>query len=140
MAIEELSNESIESVELSREMVAGLLRPYIEAREQEASYGKQKSRLGELIKNYIETHDGEVVWDGENLIEAVLKERRIPGRDYDLVTMWERDRAMFERLVLTGCLKVDEAAVKRAGQNVGGVGMYAFPEKKTQALNVEVKK
>ena len=132
--------EGVEAVELTREMVVGLLRPYSEAREQERSYGKQRERLGQLIRHFIETHDGEVIRDGEYGIEARLQERALPGREYDLVTLWEKDRLLFERLVLHGCLRADDAAVKMAGQQVGGAEAYAFPKKTTTALAVEERK
>ena len=135
----EASRELADSVEMTRENAAGLLPAYVKARDESTSAKKHQDRLGDLIKHFLEQHPEEVLWDGENEIEATLQTRSLPGREYDLATMWEKDRIIFERLVLHGCLKVDEVAVKRAGQNVGGVDRYAYPQRSTTALKVERK-
>jgi len=124
-----------ESVELSLQDVVGLLRPYVEARDQETSSGKQRARLGELLKHYLERHPGEVVYDGESGLEASLQERQGAA-------VYEMDR-MPEDLVLLlhrhGALKVDGIVLKAlAGHQVAEQAKaYARPGAATVALNVK---
>lgn len=131
--------ESVEH-ELSLELIVGLLRPYVEARWQATSAKAQQDRLGDLIKNYLERHPGEVAWDGENEIEASFKERAIAGRDCDLNAVYDNARPLFEMLLKNGCLKVDEGAIKKAGALVGGIDKYLAPKRVTTVLNVEEKR
>ncbi len=125
--------------ELSHETLTGMLAPFCRDRAMRDSYGKQVEMIGKLLKGYLEKHEGETIYDGEREIEAKLQNRR-SGRDYDLLSLWEKDRVLFERMLLQGCLKVDDAAVKKAGQQVGGAEKYAFPNRMTTALVVTDKK
>jgi hypothetical protein len=130
----------VETEDVQLGHLVALLPAYTRARSEKASAEKDVERIGGLFKDWLGEHPGEVIWDGESGIEASLKTRRVSGRTYDLLTLWDQNRALFERLLKTGCLKVDESAVKNAGPNVGGVEQYAFPQGETTYLDVRVVK
>ena len=126
-----------DSVELTREMIEGLLRSYVEAREQETAYGKTKSRIGELIRHYITTHDDEPVYDGEAKLEARLQTRS-GGDAYDLQRVPEDLILLLHRLNL---LTVNVAGVKaQEGREAAErLKPYRIPGNGTTALLVEQK-
>lgn len=129
--------EVIETHELTQEFAANLLAPYIEAREQEAIYGKQKTRLGDLLKHYLEQHAGEVVWDGERRIEGRLQERH--GTDgFEMERMPDDLVLLLNRI---GALSVNAAVIKACTvqEVLDRIKPYKVPGKTTTALQVEVK-
>lgn len=130
----------IEEVELDEKLAVSCLVPYVEARDAATSAKKDQDRLGELIKKWLEQHAGEVVYDGEAGLEARLQERRLPGRPCDLNALLDAEPHLLAQLIRNGCLKVDEAAVKRAGALAGGVERYLGPAGVTHALIVEAKR
>ena len=124
----------------TEEKLTGWLLPYVEARNSEANFKSIKENLGKAIKDWLEEHPGEPLVDGEHNLTAFLQERDAPGRDADLNALYDGNQALFIQLLRNGCLKVDEAAIKRAGALVGGVERYLAPKGKTVALLVrEVK-
>lgn len=138
MAMSQELSDTLEAEQLSH--MVNLLPGYLEARSEEAEAKKRKDLIGGMLKSYLERHPEEVIWDGEAGIEASLKERSLPGKEYDLISLAKKDELLFRRLLETGCLQVNAAAVKVQGAQVGGVEAYAFPQGKTKALSVEVKK
>ena len=135
--VEELSHAF--DHEVTQELAVSMLRPYIHERTTEASAKSSKEHLGKLIKHYLETHPGEVVWDGENGLEAKLQERDVPGRPCDLHSLFERNPGLFMQLLHNGCLRVDETALKSAGALVAGIEAYMGPKGRTTALIVALK-
>ena len=119
-------------------VLVSLLRAYTEARTERDNYGRRVDSLAKMLKQYLEAHPEEVLWDGENRIEARLQNRS-GGETYDLVSIHASNPALFERLYNTGCLMVDAAAVKAQRDQVAGVEKYAMPKKGTTALIVEEK-
>jgi hypothetical protein len=109
---------------------------YEEAREAEKQARDTKDGIGKALKQWLEDNPGEVLYDGEHGLQAYLQERDAPGRDCDLNALWDNDQALFRQLVRNGCLKVDEAAIKRAGGNVGGIERYLAPKARTVSLQV----
>ena len=129
-----------ETVHVTREMVAYMLAPYVEARIERDAYGKTVERFGALIKDFLERNEG-VVWSEtrDGVIEASLQERR--GTPvYDLDSIRKSDPVLFERLLDLGCLQVNTAAVKAQGQQLLGIERYAGPGKGSVALIVQEKR
>ena len=119
-------------------LLVSLLRAYVEARAERDNYGKRVESLGKMMKAYLEAHSGEVLWDGENKIEARLQDRS-GGVTYDVISLRTHDAVLFERLFDTGCVTLDAAVVKAQADQVAGVEKYAMPKKGTTALIVERK-
>lgn len=109
---------------------------YVRARDAEQQAKSEKEGMGKAFKDYLEAHPDDTLYDGETGLQAVLQERHgTPA--YDLVTLHENDPLLFGRLLKTGCLQVNAAAVKAQGAQVGGVEKYAFPAPITTALQVK---
>ena len=138
--VKAIDAEVEEEVALDYSMVANLLRPYCEAREQAVSYKKQQDRLGELIRHFLE-REGGVVWEeaADGTYEASLRERRLPGRACDFNALYKDNPRLLEQLIVNGCLRLDDAAVKLAGALVGGVEKYVAPAGVGTSLIVEKK-
>lgn len=128
----------IQDVDLTREMIVDLLRPYVEARESETTYGKAKTRLGELIKAYLEQSGDAEVYDGERNLVAHLQNRT--SEAYDV------SRAPEDLILLAwrmGALTVNVAAVKAqpAGSELKErLKPFAVPGRGSVALVVESRK
>lgn len=112
------------------------LYTYVGVRTARSLCEKQLEDLAKPLRVWLESHEGEELYDGERKIRAYLQSRR-GAPPYDLRPMYERDRPLFEQLLYNGCLRVDNEAVKRAGALVGGVKAYAGPEPVTYALQVK---
>ena len=125
----------LDQEELTAEQLVPLLRAYCEARTQREVYGKQTEQLGALIKAYLQSHPGEVLWDGETRMEARLQMRA--GVIYDLVSIRAKNPVLFDRLADLGCLTVDSQVLKAQLDQLPGVEDYRMPGRATQALMVE---
>ena len=136
-------SEREQAFELSDELAEGylenLLPSYAANRHAEYEARKAKDGIASLLRQWLEAHPEQVLYNGEAGIEASLRPRKLPGRLYDLTTLAKQDPALFERLLEMGCLQVNDAIVKEQGAQVGGVERYAFPQGETKALVVEVK-
>ena len=125
----------LDQEELTAEQLVPLLRVYCEARAQREGYGKQTEQLGALIKAYLQSHPGGVLWDGEARLEARLQMRA--GVIYDLVSIRAKNPVLFDRLADLGCLTVDSQVLKAQLDQLPGVEGYRMPGRATQALMVE---
>lgn len=127
--------------EVNRQHLVNLLEPYVQYRKDETTAKDSKDIIAKLFRDFLEKNPGEVLWaeTSAGVIEAQLKTRKQAGREYDLLTLADKDPTLFERLLKTGCLRVDDAAVKRQGQQVGGAERYAFPQQETTYLDVKVR-
>lgn len=121
----------------TRAKLTGWLSQYIDARAAENAAKAHKEALGKAFKEWLEENPGEVLYDGELGVQALMQERDAPGRDCDLNAVYDGNKALFEQLLKNGCLKVDEAAIKRAGALVGGIEPYLAPKRRTTALVVK---
>ena len=121
-----------------RRMLVSLLRAYHEARADRDNAVKRVDSLGKMMREFLESHPGEVLWDGENKIEARLQERS-GGVTYDLIAIAHQDHVLFDRLFNLGILTVDAAAAKAQRDQVAGLEKYAMPKRGTTALIVERK-
>lgn len=121
----------------TRAKLTGWLIQYVEARNAENAARTHKETLGKAFKEWLEDNEGEVLYDGELGVQALMQEKDAPGRDCDLNAVYENNTALFEQLLKNGCLKVDEAAIKRAGALVGGIESYLAPKRRTTALVVK---
>ena len=138
MAMSQELSDTLETDQL--EHMVKMLSAYVRARSEATDAKRTQDMIGDLLKGYLERHPDEVIWDGETGIEACMKERTLPGKQYDLISLAKKDALLFQRLLEMGCLQVNAAAVKVQGAQVGGVEAYAFPQGKSKALSVEVKK
>lgn len=120
----------------TRAKLSGWLVNYCRARDAEAQAKNEKEALGKSFKEWLDENPGDVLHDGEHGLQALLQERR--GTPvYDLITIAEKDPILFDRLLKTGCLQVNAAAVKVQGVQVAGVEKYAGPAPVTTALQVK---
>lgn len=127
-----------QEIELDRGMLVGQLRPYIETRAQRDSYGKHLEKIAALLKNYLERHSGEEIYDGETGIVAKLTERH--GSDvYETERM---DAKLIRDLHKVGALRVDPGVIKAlAGQEIADrAKRYVRPGPVTVALDVRAAK
>ena len=115
-----------------------LLKPYVNHRTEKRVYETAVDAWGTRIKAWLQDHPGEQLIDGEHDIVASLQERR-GTPEYDLVTIAERDPGLFDRLLKTGCLRVDHKSVMAQGMQVTGHEVYASWPPVTQALQVVAK-
>lgn len=128
--------EAAEALNMTEADLIDMLPRYVEQREIKANAERFLDPLGKEIKKWLEGHPDDVLVDGERGITASLQERRgTPA--YDLLSLHEKEPVLFERLLMTGCLKVDAAAVKVQGVQVSGVEKYASPTPVTTALLVK---
>ena len=111
---------------------------YVRARDLEASAKRAKDEIASPIKSWLEQNPGEVLVDGEHGITAELQ-HRATAPVYDLITIYETDPVLFERLIKTGCLQVNGAAVKAQGAQVAGVDRFASPGGVSTALTVKTR-
>lgn len=133
-----MSRELADSIDIdTRRHLVGLLAPYVEAQIEESGAKKRKEIIGKAVKEWLEEHDGEELADLEHGLVATLKERGMPGREYDLVSIAKNDPSLFQRLLDLGCLEVSDAKVKVQGQQLAGVERYAFPKRVTRYLDVK---
>ena len=131
--------EAIEALNMTEADLVAMLPRYVEQREIKADAERFLDPLGKEIKKWLEAHPGEPLVDGERGITASLQERRgTPA--YDLLTLHEKEPVLFERLLLTGCLRIDHSAVRVQGIQVSGVEKYASPTPVTTALLVKEEK
>ena len=100
-----------QEVELDRRMLVDLLRPYINERAERDNHGKQVERYAALLKNYLERHPGEEIFDGESGIVAKLLERH----SSDVFETERMDAKLIRDLHKVGALKVDPAVIKALG-------------------------
>ena len=119
-------------------ILVSLLRAYVEARAERDNYNKRVEALAKMMKEFLVSHPGEVLYDGEHKIEARLQERS-GGVTYDLISIHKADPILFQRLFDTGCLTVDAAVVKAQKDQIGGLAKYEMPKRGTTALIVERK-
>lgn len=111
-----------------------LMRAYVKAREAEKVAGKERARLGELIKHYLQP--GQIIYDGETGIEARLQTRQ--GREhYDVSAM---PAELVRALQAAGALQVDVDVI-RALQGKSSlpdeIRPWAIPGPTSTALIVE---
>ena len=119
-----------------RATLIDMLSIYIEARDKRDGAGKDVSRLAGYIRQYLDLHPGEELWDAERNIVAFLQPRKVPGRRYDVSAIIANNPRLWQQLIEHGCLELNEAAIKAAGPNVGGVEKYAYPQGMSTALMV----
>ena len=115
-----------------------LLKPYVAIREQKQPFETALDAWAKRLKAWLRDHPGEEIVDGEHNIVASLQERR-GTPEYDLMTIYEHDRHLFDRLLKTGCLRVDHKSVMAQGMQVTGHEVYASWPPVTQALQVVAK-
>lgn len=108
---------------------------YDKERAAESKAKGRKDNLGEKLRSYLQLHEGERLWDGERGFEGYMQSKR-GARECDLRALYEGNKALFEQLLYTGCLEVNEKALKTAGALVGGVERYMTPYGTTQSLQV----
>ncbi len=94
----------------SQRVVVGLLKQYVEARQQETAAAARKAYFGSTIRKYLDAHPGETVEDGEFGIVARIQERQT--MDYDFSALSEAD---LYALATQGLLKADAAGMKALG-------------------------
>ena len=112
------------------------LYTYVGVRTARVLCEKQLEDLAKPLKVWLESHEGEELYDGERHIRAYLQPRR-GAPPYDLRPIYEDQRHLFEQLLYNGCLRVDHEAVKRAGALVGGISRFQGPEPISYALQVK---
>ena len=115
-----------------------LLLPYVEARAEKQPLENILQAAATRLKAWLQDHPGEQLIDGEHNIVAMLQERR-GTPEYDLVTIAEHDPHLFDRLLKTGCLRVDHKSVMAQGMQVTGHEVYASWPPVTEALQVVAK-
>ena len=120
-----------------RAALEGKLSQYVAARSAKAIYEQHMADIASDLKAWLETNPGETLLDGEHGIAATLQEKDLPGRACDLYALWVNDQALFHQLVVNGCLRVDETAIKRAGALVGGIEPYLAPKSRGTSLQVK---
>jgi hypothetical protein len=110
-------NATDEEVELDpiveERRVVGLLKPYADARHDEAIAKRRKDDAGAVIKEWLDKRPGEAVFDGETGLEAVYQERR-GSESYDLTNV---PPALLKRLQKAKCLKVDVTVLRALSQH-----------------------
>ena len=115
-----------------------LLLPYTNVRADKHQIELAMEAWSKQLKAWLRDHPGEQLIDGEHNIVASLQERSgTPG--YDLITLAERDPGLFDRLLKTGCLRIDHKSVQAQGMQVAGTEVYASWSPITTALQVVVK-
>ena len=112
------------------------LQTYVDVRSARTICEVQLEEMAKPLRVWLESHEGNDLFDGEHKVRAFLQPRR-GAPPYELRHMYERDRLLFEQLLYNGCLRVDNESVKRAGALVGGVKAYSGPEPVTYALQVK---
>ena len=115
-----------------------LLKPYADARAEKLPLETELQTWGTRIKAWLQGHPGEQLIDGEHNIVAELQPRR-GSPEYDLISIAEHDPGLFDRLLKTGCLRVDHKSVKAQGMQVAGTEKYQSWPPMTEALQVVVK-
>lgn len=112
------------------------LSDYVDSRSIKLSLERHLEDLGKPLRVWLESHEGETLFDGEHEIRAFLQPRR-GAKPYELRRIYEQDRSLFEQLLYNGCLRADAESIKRAGALVAGVSGYAGPEPVSYALQVK---
>jgi hypothetical protein len=133
------SQELAETLKPELEHLVPLLSAYVESRAARDTAGQAVEQIGKLFKSYLGEHEGEVLWDGEKLIEAQMKTRRTGRRDWDLESMQKHVPHLFDWLLHHNCLTVKEDALKAAGAFAGGADKYASEWEQAEYLDVRVK-
>ncbi len=117
------------------EELEALLKPFVETRNVKTGFETSIKEWSDRLKEWFRLHPDQRLTDGEHGIEAFMQTKRGPP-EYDLISIHEKDPVLFERLLKTGCLRVDAASVKAQGIQVSGVERYASPRPETLALQV----
>ena len=87
--------------EVTRQQLVGLLRSAMEARASRDQYARQYDQMARLLKDYLQAHEDETLFDGEAKIEASLQRRSL-GESYDVASMsWALVQALHEARLLT---------------------------------------
>ena len=115
-----------------------LLKPYVNHRADKQLYETALTAWGTRIKAWLQAHPGEQLIDGEHNIVAELQPRR-GSPEYDLISIAEHDPGLFDRLLKTGCLRVDHKSVLAQGMQVAGTEKYQSWPPMTEALQVVAK-
>ena len=124
---------------VERGQLLRMLRAYIECRHVRDLEAKRLETMGGHLKDFLNKHPEETLWDGENEIKARLQERK-GANIYDLLSLREKDPVLFKRALGLGCVSLDPKAVKLHEEQLVGIERYAGPGKGTVALQVERKK
>ena len=130
-----ISPETVSQTEDDAGAMEALLKPYVAIREQKQPLETALDAWGKRLKAWLQAHPGEQLIDGEHNIVAELQTRRGTPQ-YDLITLAERDPVLFERLLKTGCLRVDHKSVQAQQGQVGGTSIYIASLPETEALQV----
>lgn len=131
-----------EEVELRRPDVVKLIGPYAEARAAEFGAKRDKERVGSVIRQFLEEHPEETLYDGELGLEAMLKQRTGPS-ELDIIGLAEKHPQIVVRLAELGLLRLDNTgwrAQKEKFPEAVTIQGFISPGKGSVALNVEVKR
>ena len=113
-----------------------MLHKYAAARARRAKAEAEMASMAVMLKPWLEVNSGTDLYDNERGWHAYLQPKRGP-KPYDLLTMWQEEPALVERLLLQGCLLVDAKTVQRKGAQVGTANRYAGLEPISYSLQVE---
>lgn len=104
MTAKEIETEARELDPIIEERrIVGLLKPYVEARKAEAYAKRDKDAAGEAIKDWLQRHPADSLYDGETGIDAQLKTRN-GTESYDIGRMpW----ALVKKLWAANALSMD---------------------------------
>ncbi len=113
-----MTNDTDVDDAISHSNLVGLLAPYVETRRKRDISAKHLDLLAHQLKEYLEAHDGEELWDGEKGIIARMQTRS-STEHYDTANM---PIDLIQKLWQANALKVDTAMIKAL------VGRSSLPE------------
>jgi len=125
--------------ELTHAQAVGLLKPALEDKESTAKAAKDYKAVQKPIRDYLEAHRDEQLYDGENNIKAFLETRR-GSVEMDCMNLAGDSPSLALWAMQHGLLKLDgkqyEAMQGKAGEMID-LGRYVSPGAGSEALKIE---
>lgn len=131
-----IAREIEQAEDADRETLTQMLSVYADARDKRDAAGRDVTQLGKYLRDWLNLHPGEELWDAERNIVAFLRTQKLPVQRYDVNAIIQNNPQLWARLIEHGCIELNVAAIKAAGPNIAGIERYAFPKEVTESLQV----
>lgn len=141
MTTEAVETPGVEDVDLTRTHMLVLMGSYATARTEESTGKKTKDICGKALKEYLEGHRGEDLYDGETGLHGFLQERN-SARKLDFGNL---PIELLNWLANHDCLKFDDehfkgVQKKQVAEEVAQVERYLMPGTASESLQVRKEK
>lgn len=131
-------SEDTETRELSHADLVKMLGMYVDCKRERKDADDLLKTLAKPLREYLERHPGEQIYDGERRVRAFLQTKK-GTPEMDLMTLTEKDPFLATWALNHGLLKLDKKAwdgLAGKAQEMAQLEKYVSPGAGSEALQV----